>query len=65
VHGSNSYAARLHPLTAHRLIERLSRPRETVLDAFMAAATVMVEARLLGRHGVGADLNPLSLELAH
>jgi hypothetical protein len=65
VHGFHSYAARLHPLTAHRLIERLSRSRETVLDAFMGSGTVMVEARLLGRHGVGADLNPLSLELAH
>jgi 16S rRNA G966 N2-methylase RsmD len=65
VHGFHSYAARLHPLTASRLVDRLSAPRQTVLDAFMGSGTVMVEARLLGRRGVGVDLNPLSLELAH
>ncbi|HVW25232.1 MAG TPA: DNA methyltransferase [Polyangiaceae bacterium] len=65
VHGFHSYAARLHPLTARRLVESLSEPRGTVLDAFMGSGTVLVEARLLGRHGVGTDLNPLSLELAH
>ncbi|HEX3597085.1 MAG TPA: DNA methyltransferase, partial [Polyangiaceae bacterium] len=65
VHGFHSYAARLHPLTAGRLVATLSRPGSTVLDAFMGSGTVMVEARLLGRHGVGTDLNPLSLELAH
>lgn len=65
VHGFHSYAARLHPLTAGRLVDSLSDPGDTVLDAFMGSGTVLVEARLLGRHGVGADLNPLSLELAH
>jgi hypothetical protein len=65
VHGFHSYAARLHPLTAARLVDKLSAPRSTVLDAFMGSGTVLVEARLLGRHGVGTDLNPLSLELAH
>ena len=65
VHGFHSYAARLHPLTARRLVESLSEPRGTVFDAFMGSGTVLVEARLLGRRGVGTDLNPLSLELAH
>jgi hypothetical protein len=65
VHGFHSYAARLHPLTAARLVDKLSAPRGTVLDAFMGSGTVLVEARLLCRHGVGTDLNPLSFELAH
>jgi hypothetical protein len=65
VHGFHSYAARLHPLTARRLIECLSVKGETVLDPFMGSGTVLVEARLLERRGVGADLNPLSIELAH
>lgn len=65
VHGFHSYAARLHPLTAARLVDGLSGKGDTVLDAFMGSGTVLVEARLLGRHGVGTDLNPLSLELAH
>jgi hypothetical protein len=65
VHGFHSYAARLHPLTAQRLVERLSQPGETVLDAFMGSGTVLVESRLLERRAVGRDLNPLSVELAH
>jgi hypothetical protein len=65
VHGFHSYAARLHPVTARRLVERLSAPGETVLDPFMGSGTVLVEARLLGRRALGADLNPLSADLAH
>jgi hypothetical protein len=65
VHGFHSYAARLHPLTARRLVESLSKPGDTVFDPFMGSGTVLVEARLQGRRGVGSDLNPLSVELAH
>lgn len=65
VHGFHSYAARLHPLTAHALIERLTDPTETVLDPFMGSGTVLVEARLLGRRAQGTDLNPLSPDLVH
>jgi hypothetical protein len=43
----------------------LSAPGETVLDPFMGSGTVLVEARLLGRRAIGADLNPLSADLAH
>src|SRR5260221_4928274 len=65
VHGFHSYAARLHPLTARRLIERMSAPGQTVFDAFMGSGTVLVEARLLERRAIGTDLNPLSVDLAH
>ncbi|HVU03190.1 MAG TPA: DNA methyltransferase [Polyangiaceae bacterium] len=65
VHGFHSYAARLHPGTARTLVERLSAEGETVLDPFMGSGTVLVEARLLGRRAIGADLNPLSADLAH
>lgn len=65
VHGFHSYAARLHPVTAARLVEGLSRPRATVLDPFMGSGTVLVEARLLGRLAIGTDVNPLSIGLAH
>ncbi len=65
VHGFHSYAARLHPLTARRLVERLSAKGEVVFDPFMGSGTVLVEARLLERRASGTDLNPLSVELAH
>jgi len=64
VHGFHSYPARLHPQTAARLITRLSRAGDTVLDPFCGSGTVLVEARRAGRRGLGYDVNPLSRELS-
>ncbi len=64
VHGFHSYPARLHPLTAQRLIAALSKPGGRVLDPFCGSGTVLVEARALGREALGSDLNPLAVELA-
>ena len=64
VHGFHSYPARMHPDTAQRLIARLSPPGQTVLDPFCGSGTVLVEARRLGRRGLGFDVNPLSRELS-
>lgn len=64
VHGFHSYPARLHPDTAHALIEELSAPGDVVLDPFCGSGTVLVEARLLGRRALGSDLNPLAVALA-
>jgi hypothetical protein len=63
VHGFHSYPARMHPLTAARLIEGLSENGDVVLDPFCGSGTVLVEARRLGRRGRGFDVNPLSREL--
>ena len=63
VHGFHSYPARLHPLTARRLIEQQSKPGATVLDPFCGSGTVLVEASLLGRRAFGIDANPLAIEL--
>lgn len=64
VHGFHSYPARMHPLTARRLVEGFSRPGEAVLDPFCGSGTVLVEARLAGRAAVGVDANPLAVRLA-
>ena len=63
VHGFHSYPARMHPDTAQRLIARLSAAGQTVLDPFCGSGTVLVEARRLGRRGLGYDVTPLSREL--
>jgi len=63
VHGFHSYPARLHPVTAASVIAGLSAPDATVLDPFCGSGTSLVEARRLGRRGIGSDLNPLALEL--
>lgn len=64
VHGFHSYPARMHPLTAKRLIESFSQPGDIVLDPFCGSGTVLVEARLLGRRAFGVDANPLAVRLA-
>lgn len=64
VHGFHSYPARMHPLTAQRLIESFSQPGDVVLDPFCGSGTVLVEARLLGRRAFGVDANPLAVRLA-
>ena len=63
VHAFHSYPARLHPLTARRLVERLSPPGGRVLDPFCGSGTVVVEACLAGRSATGIDANPLAVEL--
>jgi len=63
VHAFHSYPARMHPETAARLIASLSAVGQTVLDPFCGSGTVLVEARRLGRRGLGYDVNPLSREL--
>jgi hypothetical protein len=64
VHGFHSYAARMHPVTAARLVEALAPPRGVVLDPFCGSGTVLVEAMLAGRDAIGTDLNPLAVRLA-
>ncbi len=64
VHGFHSYPARLHPETARTVISAFSRPGHSVLDPFCGSGTVLVEARLAGRHAFGNDANPLATELS-
>lgn len=64
VHGFHSYPARMHPLTARRLIEAFSAPGDVVLDPFCGSGTVLVEARLSNRRALGVDANPLAVRLA-
>jgi len=64
VHGFHAYPARMHPITARRLVEAFSHPGERVLDPFCGSGTVLVEARIAGREAVGVDANPLAVRLA-
>ena len=63
-HGFHAYPARMHPLTARRLVEAFAPPKGTVLDPFCGSGTVVLEARLAGRRAVGVDNNPLATRLA-
>jgi DNA modification methylase len=63
VHGFHTYPARMHPVTAARLVRALTPERGRVLDPFCGSGTVIVEAMLAGRDAFGTDLNPLAVEL--
>lgn len=64
VHGFHTYPARMHPVTAARLVTAFSEEGATVLDPFCGSGTVLVEAMLAGRRALGTDLNPLAVRLA-
>jgi hypothetical protein len=64
VHGFHAYPARIHPVTAARLVRAISREGATVLDPFCGSGTVLVEAMLAKRRAIGTDLNPLAARLS-
>jgi hypothetical protein len=64
VHGFHTYPARMHPATAARLVRATTGDGAVVLDPFCGSGTVLVEAMIAGRRGVGTDLNPLAVRLA-
>lgn len=59
-HGLHSFAAKFPPQLARWGIESFSRPGEVVLDPMAGSGTTLVEARLLGRHALGVDIDPLA-----
>jgi hypothetical protein len=63
-HGLHSFAAKFPPQLVRWGIERYSAPGETVLDPMSGSGTTLVEARLLGRQALGADIDPLARLIA-
>jgi hypothetical protein len=63
-HNYYRYPARFSPCFARAAIEAFSRPGDVILDPFMGGATTLVEARALGRHAIGGDVNSLAVFLA-
>lgn len=58
------YPARFSPKFARAVILAFTRPGDTVFDPFMGGGTTLVEASVLGRRGVGTDINPLAVFVA-
>ena len=63
-HGLHSFAAKFPPQLVRWGIERYSEPGQAVLDPMSGSGTTLVEARLLGRHALGADIDPLARLIA-
>src|SRR6201988_4764287 len=63
-HDFYRYPARFSPQFARTVIELFTEPGDVVVDPFMGGATSLVEARALGRVGIGLDVNELSCFIA-
>src|SRR5258706_520938 len=61
IHGFHAYPARIHPLTAARLIDLVQG--HLVLDPFCGSGTGIVWAMLGGLRETGIKLNPIGVRL--
>jgi len=59
-----NYRGNWAPQIPRNLILRYTQPGEFVLDPMVGSGTTLVECRLLGRNGIGVDVNYQSLMLA-
>lgn len=63
-HGFYRYPARFSPLFVRAAIRAFTKPGDIVLDPFMGGGTTLVEARVLGRRGIGTDVSGLAVFVA-
>lgn len=63
LHSLCSYQGKLKPSIAHFLVAWFTVPGEVILDPMCGVGTIPLEARRLGRVGVGSDLSPLAVSV--
>lgn len=64
-----SYDARLHPHekpipVLQRLLDFVSKPKQTVLDPFMGSGTTLIAALRTGRNAIGIEISPKFFDVA-
>src|SRR3972149_9088370 len=64
-HAIHAFPAKFPPQLPRIFIENLTEPNDIVLDPMMGSATALLEALLLGRRGIGVDIDPLALRIGH
>ncbi|RJX19943.1 MAG: DNA methyltransferase [Desulforudis sp.] len=52
------------PQIPHQLMLRYTKQDELVVDPFLGSGTTLIECRRLGRHGLGVELNPATIDRA-
>ncbi len=60
-HRFHSFPAKFPPQIPRKFVKGLTEPGETVLDPMMGSGTTVLEAFILGRRGLGFDIDPLAL----
>ena len=60
---NSSYRGNWAPQIPRNLILRYTRPGETVLDQMCGSGTTLIECKLLGRNGIGVDVNSNAVAL--
>jgi len=63
-HGIHPYPAKMVPQIAREIIRRFTKEKALVLDPFCGSGTVLLEALIAGRNGIGIDTNPLACLIA-
>jgi DNA modification methylase len=63
-HGLHAYAAKCPPPLVKYGLRYYSKPGEIVLDPMVGSGTTIVEAKLMGRHALGYDIDPLARLIA-
>ncbi len=63
-HNFHAFPAKFPPQLPRRFIQVLTSPGDAVLDPMMGSGTTCLESFLLGRRGIGFDIDPLALLLA-
>ena len=58
------YRGNFAPQVARNIIEMYSDKGETVLDPMCGGGTTLIECKLLGRNGIGVDINPEAVNLS-
>ena len=63
-HGLHAYAAKCPPPLVKYGLRYYSKRGERVLDPMAGSGTTIIEARLMGRHALGYDIDPLARLIA-
>ncbi len=63
-HNFHSFPAKFPPQLPRKFIASLTDQGDVVLDPMLGSGTTLVEAYLVGRRGIGFDIDPLALLLS-